>query len=84
MFTPVGCVAREAFPRGFPSFGMSFSLSFLSVVHSSKYLIKFLGGREELSNIRSRLQELPNWTDKNFSAHHWNDYVIASPDNDVP
>ncbi|PBK80668.1 hypothetical protein ARMGADRAFT_1171799 [Armillaria gallica] len=57
------------------------------VLHGKRFLeafrASFLGGREELSNIRSRLQELPNWADKNFSAHHWNDYDIASPDNDV-
>ncbi|KAK0447849.1 uncharacterized protein EV420DRAFT_1767436 [Desarmillaria tabescens] len=51
-------------------------VSVLSIVHFSNYPIKFLGGREELSRLRSYLQELPSWTDKNFCAHHWND-----PDN---
>ncbi|KAK0237065.1 hypothetical protein EDD85DRAFT_1023795 [Armillaria nabsnona] len=57
------------------------------VSHAKRFLeafrASFLGGREELSNIRSRLQELPNWADENFSAHHWNDHVIPSPHNDV-
>ncbi|PBK69599.1 hypothetical protein ARMSODRAFT_1018981 [Armillaria solidipes] len=47
------------------------------VEHAERFLeafrTSFLGGRDELSNIRSRLQALPNWADENFSAHHWND-----------
>ncbi len=49
---------------------------FSHVVYLSICLIKFLGGREELSKLRSWLQEKLCWTDKNFGAHHWND-----PDN---
>ncbi len=63
---------------------MSFFLLCPSVVRLTKHLIQFLGGHEELSELRLWLQELPNWTDKNFSAHHWNDHDVASPDNDVP
>ncbi|PBK69590.1 hypothetical protein ARMSODRAFT_957274 [Armillaria solidipes] len=62
--------------------------SLCDVSHAERFLeafrASFLGGREELSKLRSWLQELPNWTDKNFSAHHWNDHDVASPDNDVP
>ncbi len=49
---------------------------FSHVVYLGICLIKFLGGREELSKLRSWLQERHCWTDKNFGAHHWND-----PDN---
>ncbi|SJL11175.1 uncharacterized protein ARMOST_14578 [Armillaria ostoyae] len=42
-------------------------------------LFKFLGGRQELLDLRSWLQELPSWTDKNFGAHHWNDHDVTSP-----
>ncbi|PBK72021.1 hypothetical protein ARMSODRAFT_797750 [Armillaria solidipes] len=34
----------------------------------------FLGGRQELLDLRSWLQELPSWTDKNFGAYHWTDH----------
>ncbi len=42
-------------------------------------LFKFLRGRQELLDLRSWLQELPSWTDKNFGAHHWNDHDDTSP-----
>ncbi|KAK0235460.1 hypothetical protein EDD85DRAFT_968434, partial [Armillaria nabsnona] len=53
--------------------------SFDSFYHSFKRLVKFLGGRQELSDLRSWLQELPSWTDKNFGAYHWTDHNDTSP-----
>ncbi|KAK0200836.1 hypothetical protein DFS33DRAFT_1386782 [Desarmillaria ectypa] len=47
------------------------------VLHAERFLkafrTSFLGRHEELSKLRSWLQELPSWTDENFAAHHWND-----------
>ncbi len=53
--------------------------SFDSFYHSSEHLVKFLGGRQELLDLRSWLQELPSWTDKNFGAYHWTDHDDTSP-----
>ncbi|SJL11152.1 uncharacterized protein ARMOST_14555 [Armillaria ostoyae] len=51
------------------------------VLHAEQFLkafqASFLGGREELSKLRSWLQGLPSWTDKNFVAHYWNDRDVA-------
>ncbi len=53
--------------------------SFDSFYHSFERLVKFLGGRQELLDLRSWLQELPSWTDKNFGAYHWTDHDDISP-----
>ncbi|KAK0475060.1 hypothetical protein EDD18DRAFT_1116188 [Armillaria luteobubalina] len=46
-----------------------------NVLHAELFLKtfrdSFLGRHQELSDLRLWLQELPSWTDKNFSAHHW-------------
>ncbi|SJL11177.1 uncharacterized protein ARMOST_14580 [Armillaria ostoyae] len=51
---------------------------FPDVLQAERFLqafrASFLGGRKELSSLRSWLQERHCWTDKNFGAHHWNDH----------
>ncbi|SJL11149.1 uncharacterized protein ARMOST_14552 [Armillaria ostoyae] len=51
---------------------------FPDVLHAQRFLkafrASFLGGREELSKLRSWLQGLPFWTDIDFGAHHWDDH----------
>lgn len=39
---------------------------------------KFLGDRSLLSKLRRFLQELPDWHDKDFAAHYWDDCKRAS------
>ncbi|KAK0237050.1 hypothetical protein EDD85DRAFT_790744 [Armillaria nabsnona] len=69
-----GLLTLIAESKGSPMSNMHHAELFLVAFRAS-----FLGGCQELLDLRSWLQELPSWSDKNFGTHRWNDHDVTSP-----